>query len=124
MSAKLWGCSDLHVGHTENRLVVERIWPRQPEDWLIIAGDVAESIADIRWALRLLQQRFAKMIWAPGNHEMWSTAIDPLYLRGVRRYRYLVDMCRDLGVVTPEDTYPLLVGGRRTCCPGSYVPSL
>lgn len=110
MSTTLWGCSDLHVGHWQNRLVLQDLWPRQPEDWLIVAGDVAESISDIRWALRLLRQRFAKVIWTPGNHEMWSTAVDPPYLRGVRRYHYLVEMCRDLGVVTPEDTYPLWSG--------------
>ena len=38
-----------------------------------MAGDVAETVADIEWALRQLAGRFAKVIWVPGNHELWTT---------------------------------------------------
>ncbi|MEV4090555.1 metallophosphoesterase, partial [Nonomuraea fuscirosea] len=31
-------------------------------------------------------------------------------LRGVARYEHLVSICRDLGVITPEDDYPLWEG--------------
>jgi 3',5'-cyclic AMP phosphodiesterase CpdA len=81
-----------------------------PRDWLLVAGDVAEKTTDIEWTLRALKERFAKVIWAPGNHELWSLSTDPVQLRGEQRYRYLVSMCRRLGVVTPEDPFPVWNG--------------
>jgi 3',5'-cyclic AMP phosphodiesterase CpdA len=70
-----------------------------------VAGDVGEFAADIEWALGTLAERFAKVIWAPGNHELWTHPREPLTLRGVERYQHLVELCRQLGVITPEDPY-------------------
>ena len=103
----LFGVSDLHVGHAQNRPYVENLVPQSEGDWLIVAGDVGEFAGDIEWALGLLSSRFAKVIWAPGNHELWTHSRETLELRGVERYEYLVAMCRRLGVVTPEDPYPI-----------------
>ena len=50
-------------------------------------------------------ERFAQVIWAPGNHELWTPREDPVQLRGDGRYRHLVQVCRTSGVVTPEDPY-------------------
>jgi 3',5'-cyclic AMP phosphodiesterase CpdA len=102
--------SDLHVRHPENREIVDALRPASDGDWLIVAGDVAEFAADVRWALSLLAERFAKVVWVPGNHELWTPPGDPVALRGERRYRYLVEVCRGLGVVTPEDPYPVWDG--------------
>lgn len=94
--------SDLHVAYPENREIVQGLRPESEDDWLIVAGDVGEFFADIEWALRLLAERFAKVIWSPGNHELWTVRDDPVRARGVERYRMLVDMCRSIGVVTPR----------------------
>ncbi|HEY3753659.1 MAG TPA: metallophosphoesterase [Pseudonocardiaceae bacterium] len=103
----LLAISDLHVTHAGNREIIEGIQPHHDDDWLIVAGDVAESVDAIEWALDLLAGRFAKVIWTPGNHELWTVDSDPGAPRGVRRYELLVDLCRRLGVVTPEDDYPI-----------------
>jgi len=108
--ATLLAISDLHVGHPTNRELLRRLHPYSPDDWLVVAGDVAERMADIEWALALLARRFAKVIWAPGNHELWTVPGDPVTLRGDHRYRKLVESCRGLGVVTPEDPYPVWTG--------------
>ncbi|RMI32607.1 metallophosphoesterase family protein [Nocardia stercoris] len=108
--SRLLAVSDLHLGHTGNREVVEAIRPDSPDDWLIVAGDVAEKPAAVRWALATLRDRFAQVIWVPGNHELWTTARDPAHRRGEGRYLHLVDMCRALDVVTPEDPYPVWSG--------------
>lgn len=71
-----------------------------------MAGDVAEKIADIEWALRTLRDRFAAVIWVPGNHELWTIGTDPVQLRGAAKYQYLVALCRQIGVITPEDPFP------------------
>jgi 3',5'-cyclic AMP phosphodiesterase CpdA len=106
----LLATSDLHVSHDGNREVVERIRPLADGDWLIVAGDVADRVADIEWTLRLLRERFEKVIWAPGNHELWTVSRDEVQLRGVERYEHLIGLCRDLDVLTPEDEYPVWVG--------------
>ncbi len=106
----LLATSDLHVMHAGNREIVEGIRPYHEGDWLIVAGDVADTVAPIRRTLRLLRERFAKVIWAPGNHELWTTPGDPGELAGVARYDHLVELCRELDVVTPEDPYPVWEG--------------
>jgi len=106
----LYAVSDLHVAYAENRRLVEELHPPSSEDWLIVAGDQGEVFSDIESTLRLLRSRFAQVIWAPGNHELWTHPKDPLQLRGVRRYDRLVQMCRDLGVLTPEDDYAVWHG--------------
>jgi 3',5'-cyclic AMP phosphodiesterase CpdA len=106
----LFAISDLHVAYPENRRIVEGLRPESDADWLIVAGDVAERVADVEWALRLLSERFATVVWAPGNHELWTPARDPVRLRGERRYVHLVELCRSLGVLTPEDEYPIWRG--------------
>jgi 3',5'-cyclic AMP phosphodiesterase CpdA len=106
----LFAISDLHIAYAENRAVVDGIRPAHPDDWLIVAGDVGELFADVQWALGLLAGRFAKVIWAPGNHELWTPREDPTQLHGEARYRALVEMCRTLGVVSPEDEYPVWTG--------------
>ncbi len=102
--------SDVHVGYSENRRLVEAIEPTSADDWLILAGDVAEMAADITAIWQLLAGRYAKIIWVPGNHELWTAKQDPVRLRGQERYQYLVEIARGLGVLTPEDPYPVWTG--------------
>jgi 3',5'-cyclic AMP phosphodiesterase CpdA len=107
--SRLLAVSDLHVAHQANRELVEDL-PQSCSDWLLVAGDIAEFAADVEWALRVLSQRFATVVWVPGNHELWTCGADPVQLRGEERYRYLVRLCRGLGVITPEDPYPVWSG--------------
>ena len=105
---RLLAISDLHLAGTVNREALEAL-PQHPDDWLIVAGDVAERIDMVTDALALLTDRFAKVIWVPGNHELWSRASsdEPV---GVARYDALVARARALGVLTPEDPFPLWPG--------------
>jgi 3',5'-cyclic AMP phosphodiesterase CpdA len=107
---RMLAVSDLHVGHGENRAVTAAIRPGSDDDWLVVAGDVGDTFADIEATLTLLSRRFAKVLWSPGNHELWTPRGDPLQLRGVARYERLVQMCRSIGVSTPEDPYPVWSG--------------
>ncbi|MFC5754804.1 metallophosphoesterase family protein [Actinomadura rugatobispora] len=106
----LYAISDLHVGFADNRAFVEGLRPESDGDWLVVAGDVAEHFADVEWALRTLSGAFEKVIWTPGNHELWTPKNDPVQLRGEARYLRLVEMCRELGVLTPEDPYAVWEG--------------
>lgn len=106
----LYGISDLHVAYQENREIAAALRPEHDDDWLIVAGDVGEMFADVVATLGALADRFAKVIWSPGNHELWTPREDPVTLRGEARYDALVEECRRLGVVTPEDEYPVWTG--------------
>nr|WSW66697.1 metallophosphoesterase [Streptomyces sp. NBC_00995] len=108
---KLFALSDQHVAHPDNRRVTEAVRPESDEDWLLVAGDVGEKFEDIAWALELLSKRFRQVVWAPGNHELWTHPADPVTLRGKDRYDALVELCRGLGVLSPEDPYALWQGG-------------
>ncbi|WP_328852453.1 metallophosphoesterase [Micromonospora globbae] len=107
---RLLAVSDLHVRYADNRAIVDGLRPESDDDWLIVAGDVAERVADVRDTLASLRDRFATVVWAPGNHELWTLRDDPVPLRGEARYRALVDMCREVDVHTPEDPYPVWSG--------------
>ena len=109
-TGKVFAVSDLHVAYPDNRAFVEALRPESAQDWLLVAGDVAETFAQVGWALETLRGRFARVVWAPGNHELWTPPADPVQLRGQERYDALVRMCRALDVDTPEDPYPVWNG--------------
>lgn len=106
----LYAISDLHVAYAENRALLDGLRPPSPRDWLIVAGDVGEIFADVVATLALLRERFERVIWAPGNHELWTPTTDPVPSRGELRYLDLVQECRRLGVLTPEDPYAVWEG--------------
>lgn len=111
MGKTLWAVSDVHVTFEQNRRRVAEL--RSPQDWLIVAGDVAEKIPDIVTAMAGLAERFEKVIWVPGNHELFNRRSERI--QGKSRYRALVGEMRALGVVTPEDPFPVF--GGVTVCP-------
>lgn len=113
---RLLAISDLHLGHPVNRERLDSIG-RAPDDWLILAGDVGETEAHLRLAFDLLRPRFAKLIWVPGNHELWTTDRRPEAMRGEARYQALVALAREYGVLTPEDPYPLWPGSKLRIAP-------
>lgn len=100
---KLFAISDLHLGHRPNREALPGVTAR-PDDWLILAGDTAENPDHLRYAVDVLGDRFARLLWVPGNHELWSRR-NGHPTRGEARYEALVEICRNAGVVTPEDPY-------------------
>jgi 3',5'-cyclic AMP phosphodiesterase CpdA len=102
--ARLLAISDLHIGHRVNREALATIGT-YPDDWLIVAGDAGESAEHLRQVLAQLVPKFARVIWVPGNHELWCPAGEPARTRGQARYEELVAICREAGVVSPEDPY-------------------
>lgn len=109
---KLYAISDLHLANRGTCLALDAL-PVFPEDWLILAGDVGESDDHLKYALYILTRRFKQVIWAPGNHDLWTLPTQPDGLRGEARYRAQVDVCRQYGVLTPEDPYPTWHGEER-----------
>ena len=50
------------------------------------------------------------MIWTPGNHDLWTLPKSETGLRGAAKYLRLVKICREFGVLTPEDPYAAWAG--------------
>jgi len=116
---KLFGLSDVHLRHPANRDLLQALSPH-PEDWLILAGDVGERLEDLTFAIETLSPKFARLIWVPGNHELWTLpSEEETGVRGVARYQQWVDTCRAHGVLTPEDPYVPWPGGQ---APLTLVP--
>jgi len=104
---KLYAISDLHLYYQSNRRALENM-PFYKKDWLIVAGDIGETLELHRYALALLTARFAQVLWVPGNHDLWtipSTTLTEHHERGEEKYLSLVALCREYGVLTPEDPY-------------------
>lgn len=106
--ATLWAVSDLHAAVKANAPHIDAIEPTDPADWLIVAGDVAERHDLIVRVMDKLRRKFATVIWVPGNHELFSRSTDRY--RGREKYTALVQSMRDMGVLTPEDPYPVFGG--------------
>lgn len=106
--ATLWAVSDLHAAVRANAQWIDTLQPKDPTDWLIVAGDVAERTEVVLAVLARLRQRYAQVIWVPGNHELFSRSQDRH--RGRAKYEELVRGCRSIGVLTPEDPYPVFNG--------------
>ena len=107
---RLLAISDLHVGHSRNSEIVQRLAPTSDGDWLIVAGDISNAIERIEQTLSMLAGRFARVFWAPGNHDLWTWGNDPADVRGEARYLELVDRCRAVGLRTPEDPFEVWTG--------------
>ncbi|MBL8974225.1 MAG: metallophosphoesterase, partial [Myxococcales bacterium] len=106
---QLLALSDLHVGYAINREALHAIAPR-PDDWLILGGDLGETGDHLRLVFSVLGPRFRQLVWVPGNHELWTSREDGELLAGPAKYQRLVDLCREHGVLTPEDPYPIWTG--------------
>jgi len=105
----LLAIGDLHLSHSQNREALRSLLSR-PDDWLILAGDLGDTEEQIASAFQVLSERFAKLIWVPGNHELWTTSDapgGPDSARGEARYSAIVALARSCGVVTPEDPFPI-----------------
>lgn len=108
MTTTLWAVADLHAAVKKNHERIDQLVPPNPEDWLIVAGDVAEREELVIRIMRDLARRYAKVIWVPGNHELFSRTSDRF--RGREKYESLVRQLRRIGVVTPEDDFPVFDG--------------
>jgi 3',5'-cyclic AMP phosphodiesterase CpdA len=111
---KLYALADLHLRYEVTRQALQALRPH-PDDWLILAGDVGETEEHLRFALAILTRRFARLLWVPGNHDLWTIPSRADDLRGEATYRRQVQICRDFGVLTPEDPYVTWPGEGPKC---------
>jgi len=95
---RIYAVSDLHADIRDKRRLLERIPAREHRgDALIVAGDIAESLAVVGDVLAMLRERFAEVFFVPGNHELWVRG-DPR--DSLQKFAAVLDACRAAGVRT------------------------
>jgi predicted phosphodiesterase len=69
---RVFALSDIHVDYDENGQWVRDLSPSEfVDDILILAGDVSDSAARLRFCLETLTRKFRKVLCIPGNHDLW-----------------------------------------------------
>src|SRR2546428_10600963 len=83
---RVFALSDIHVDYEANRRWVEDLSASDyQDDLLILAGDVTPSQRLFERSLNLFARRFAKVLFVPGNHDLWAegsgrkTSLDKFY---------------------------------------------
>jgi predicted phosphodiesterase len=69
---RIFALSDIHVDYELNAKWVANIsaWDYR-SDSLILCGDVSDSLDRLKWCLNEFAVRFKKVLFVPGNHELW-----------------------------------------------------
>jgi predicted phosphodiesterase len=72
MGARVFALSDIHVDYDANaRWVRDLSSLDYRDDILILAGDVSHKQAELAACLEAFAARFAKVLFVPGNHDLW-----------------------------------------------------
>ncbi len=94
---RLFTVSDLHIDHTENLTWLKQLSRSDyTDDVLILAGDIADEAALLRWSLQHLAARFKKVLFVPGNHDLWTirSEREPSF----DKFAAIQAMCRDADI--------------------------
>ena len=74
---RVFALSDIHVDYDVNERWVEKLSRSEhSNDVLILAGDISHSITRLQRCLSGLVVRFKKVLFVPGNHDLWVTPED------------------------------------------------
>jgi predicted phosphodiesterase len=69
---RVFATSDLHLDYEENARWLSSISTAEyRNDLLILAGDISDSFELLAWCLRSLAVRFRRVLYVPGNHDLW-----------------------------------------------------
>lgn len=69
---RIFALSDIHVDFDANFKWIRDLSPSEfIDDVLILAGDVSHMAAQLRLCLETLTRKFRKVLYIPGNHDLW-----------------------------------------------------
>ena len=69
---RVYALSDIHVDYGVNaKWVADVSVTDYRDDVLILAGDVTDALRLLGWCLTILSTRFRKVLFVPGNHDLW-----------------------------------------------------
>jgi predicted phosphodiesterase len=69
---RVFALSDIHVDYDQNAEWIAKLsLVEYQDDVLILAGDVSDVQRLLYWCLNTLSKRFKKVLFVPGNHDLW-----------------------------------------------------
>lgn len=78
MGTRVFALSDIHVDYDINVQWLRALSNLDyRDDILILAGDVTHKLPELANSLSALAKRFAKVLFVPGNHELWVLGEGP-----------------------------------------------
>jgi len=93
---RLFACSDLHIDYPENFKWINNLSISEfQQDVIIIAGDVSNNIKIFKSAMELIAKRFKKVMFVPGNHELWVKGTE--YIDSLVKLHEIQRILYDLG---------------------------
>jgi predicted phosphodiesterase len=94
---RIFALSDVHADHPANAAWLGALSATDYQsDTLILAGDVSDDLETLIRVLDALQAKFARVLFVPGNHELWvrrEEAAD-----SIAKFRRVLAVCREAGV--------------------------
>lgn len=98
MGTRVFALSDIHVDYEVNAQWVRNLSSVDyRDDILILAGDVTHKPIELASALTALATRFNKVLFVPGNHELWVLGEVP-ERTSLRKFDEVVAVAKDSGV--------------------------
>src|SRR6476646_3887471 len=87
---RIFALSDIHIDYDVNaRWIADLSFVDYQHDVLILAGDVTDTLRLLDWCLSTLAKRFRKVLFVPGNHDLWVIRED----RGKNSLQKFDDVC-------------------------------
>jgi predicted phosphodiesterase len=69
---RVFALSDIHIDYEANaKWIANLSIAEYQDDVLILAGDVTDTLRLLEWCLSALAKRFKKVLFTPGNHDLW-----------------------------------------------------
>ncbi|CAK9095252.1 unnamed protein product [Durusdinium trenchii] len=94
---RIWAISDLHTDDHHNKEWIEEMNTESTaDDVIIVAGDISHKWEIITETLTFFKERYARVFYCPGNHELWGNAQED----SMHRLHQLLQLCNKLGVET------------------------
>src|SRR5712675_3292288 len=74
---RVFAVSDVHIDYEVNAKWIANLSVAEYQnDVLILAGDVTDTRRLLDWCLTTLVKRFHKVLFVPGNHDLWVVRED------------------------------------------------
>ena len=69
---RIFATSDIHLDYDANLKWLSQLsMADYTDDVLLLAGDVSDRMAVLEQCFKDLEKRFAKVLYVPGNHDLW-----------------------------------------------------
>ncbi len=94
---RVFAVSDLHVDYEPNALWVQQLsLSDYLNDVLIVAGDVSDVADRVRLCLETLARRFWRVLFIPGNHDLWVRRDEP-GLDSIGKFERITALAKSVG---------------------------